>query len=353
MSRGGRDDESRDITDDERPEPTPGSLGAGRGSSSDNTTTDAPSPPQTDAQSSARDPARTVSSDADREVARSPAETLDRSDSWSASRDLTLPQAPAREPVTLGRDRYRLRASEVEVLATIGTFRVVPGRDLQGADGTDAGDGHRLTAQPGDLRSLLDQRLIQSHTVVVNEQPERVFVLTDRGKALLESHRTPDPTAARGQQYYAGLVKPRELAHDAQLYRVFEIERGKLEEQGARVHRVVLDYELKRQYHAYVHEQGERGVDAPTARKAFANERNLPFVKGHIRLPDVRIEYQMPDGREEHRDLELATEHYSRSQVAGKQSAGFRVYRSSGVRLTGSPKTGGAPLVPSDPEWLH
>ena len=265
MSRGGPDDRSRDITDDERAEPSPGSLGAGRGSSSDNTTTDAPSPPQTDARSSARDPARTVASDADREVARSPADTLDRSDSWSASRDLTLPRGRDREPVTLGRDRYRLRTSEVEVLATIGAFRVVPERDLQGADGTGAGDGHRPTAHPGDLRSLLDQRLVQSHTVVINHQPERVFVLTDPGKALLESHRTPDPTAARGQQYYTGLVKPRELAHDAQLYRVFEIERGNLEDTGARINRVVLDYELKREYHAYVHEQEERGVDAATA----------------------------------------------------------------------------------------
>ena len=46
-----------------------------------------------------------------------------------------------------------------------------------------------------------------------------------------------------------------------------------------------------REYHAYVHEQEERGVDAATARKAFANEHNLPFVNGHIRLPDVRLEY--------------------------------------------------------------
>ena len=40
-------------------------------------------------------------------------------------------------------------------------------------------------------------------------------------------------------------------------------------------------------------------------------------------LPDLRIEYETPDGRLEHRDLELVTEHYSRGQLAGKTRAGF------------------------------
>src|SRR5436190_16717068 len=129
MSRGGRDDESREVADDERALPAPGSPGAGRGASSDNTTTDAPSPPPIDDRSSAREHTRTTV-EADRDVDRSAARTPERSEPWSASRDLALPRTPDREPVTLGRDRYRLRGSEAELLATVGAFRVVPERNL-------------------------------------------------------------------------------------------------------------------------------------------------------------------------------------------------------------------------------
>ena len=45
------------------------------------------------------------------------------------------------------------------------------------------------------------------------------------------------------------------------------------------------------------------------------------------------------DGRLEHRDLELVTEHYSRSQMAGKRQAGFHLYRAGGEGR----RTGGTP----------
>jgi hypothetical protein len=45
-------------------------------------------------------------------------------------------------------------------------------------------------------------------------------------------------------------------------------------------------------------------------------------IDGHLELPDLRIEYEAEDGRLEHRDVELVTEHYSRGQVSGKARAG-------------------------------
>jgi hypothetical protein len=51
-----------------------------------------------------------------------------------------------------------------------------------------------------------------------------------------------------------------------------------------------------------------------------------------------------------HRDLELATEHYSRSQLAGKHTAGFHVYRAAGPRGAGASKPGG---TPTDPHHLE
>ena len=258
---------------------------------------------------------------------------------WSAGRDLTLPHTQERQPVTLGHDRYRLRDSESEILATVGVFRVVPERDLLRSD----------AQAEGDLRSLSGQGLVETHGLVINHHPERVVVLTDAGKDLLDQARDE----ADRQQYYAGLVKPREAAHDAQLHRLFEVEREKLEEEGSRVTRVVLDYELKRDYQRFLHEQQAAGVDADTARRAFAEAQGLSVSRGHIELPDVRIEYETPDGREEHRDLELATEHYSRAQLAGKHNAGFRVYRAGGARGAGSTKPGGTPGDPDHLEWLR
>ena len=258
---------------------------------------------------------------------------------WSAARGLTLPRTPDRQHVRFGRERLRLRDSETELLATVGVFRVVAERDLQ--------------TSRSDVRSLSDQGLLESRTVVINHSPERVLVLTRTGQDVLEAHRDPDAGDGRRQQYYSGLVKPRELAHDAQLYRLFDTERKQLEDAGSRVTRVVLDYELKREYHTYVHAQRIGGIDPAEARATFAHEHDLPFVKGRIELPDVRIEYEDPDGVSHHRDLELATEHYSRSQLSGKQAAGFPVYRAGRVRGASSTRKGGNPSDPHFLEWLR
>ncbi len=47
-------------------------------------------------------------------------------------------------------------------------------------------------------------------------------------------------------------MKPRELSHDAQLYRLYQAEAGRLEDEGGRITRVVLDYELKREYQTFL-----------------------------------------------------------------------------------------------------
>jgi hypothetical protein len=74
-----------------------------------------------------------------------------------------------------------------------------------------------------------------------------------------------------------------------------------------------------------------------------------------LELPDLRIEYETPDGRIESRDLELITEHYSRGQLAGKAQAGFSLYRSAGTAKVraGSTRTGGTPADPHHLEWLQ
>ena len=49
---------------------------------------------------------------------------------------------------------------------------------------------------------------------------------------LLEAHRR-DNEDARGQAFYAGVSRPRELSHDVQLYRAYLREEQRLRDEGA------------------------------------------------------------------------------------------------------------------------
>jgi hypothetical protein len=262
-------------------------------------------------------------------------------------RGLKLPRTETREPVHM-RDRvYHLRGSETRTLATVGAFRAVRVADLEPRAGSMWND---------DVRHLAEQGLIERKTVVINHRPTEVVALTRQGKALLQAHQEAS-SDGRQQTYHAGFVKPRELAHDAQLLRVYKTEAARIQEEGGRVSRVVLDYELKRDYQQFLNRAG-RPEDSSLEEDvhSFAGAHRLPVVDGHLELPDLRIEYEMPDGRLEYRDVELVTEHYSRAQLAGKSQAGFRLYRASGAGKLGAGsdagRAGATPIDPHNLEWL-
>lgn len=255
---------------------------------------------------------------------------------------LDLPRSDQREVVQHGDRTYHLRASEVRLLATVGTFRSVAAHDLDGIRS-------REDAWRGDLQRLGEQGLIERTTVTVNHKPTAVVTLTHEGRDLLESHRQASDGHPQ-QSYYADLVKPREQGHDAQLYRLFQAEAAKIEAAGGRVDRVVVDYELKREYQRFLNRQ-ERDEEAGGQDiQAFAEAWRLPIIDGHLELPDLRIEYETSEGGRDHRDVELVTEHYSRGQLAGKARAGFSMYRSGGGR---SSRHGGTPFDPHNLEWLQ
>ena len=257
---------------------------------------------------------------------------------------LGLPRDQDREQVTFRGQAYDLTGSETRVLSTVGAFRVVSPDDLD-----EAGGGRDVWH--GDWQRLADQGLITREAITDREGTRHLAVLTREGKALLDAHAAPDADGRR-QAFYAGLVKPRELRHDAQLYPVFKAEAARIEQDGGRVTRVVLDYELKRDYQTFLNRdhRPDEG-DVTTDRVAFAEAHDLPVIDGHLALPDLRIEYETADGRLEHRDVELVTEHYSRAQRAGKARAGFSLYRASGGRR-GSARRGGTPLDPRHLERL-
>jgi hypothetical protein len=258
------------------------------------------------------------------------------------ARGLTLPRTPTREPVDAGDRVYQLRESETRILATVGAFRVVPVTDLElGGAGRDMWHS--------DFQELARQGLIERKTVVINREPTPIVALTRDGQRLLEAHQETR-TDGRHQRYHAGFVKPREVAHDAQLYRLYQAEAARLEDAGGRVSRVVLDYELKRDYQTFLHRKDRpEDVTNEDDMRTFATERALPIIDDHLELPDLRIEYETRDGGYDVRDVELVTQHYSRGQLAGKSRAGFALYRAVGGARNGG-KAGGTPF---DPHYLE
>jgi DNA-binding PadR family transcriptional regulator len=239
---------------------------------------------------------------------------------------LELPRGLDREVVLDGEERYELNGDDSRTVAAVGAFRVVAERDLQSRrdDGGDARDP--------DLRHLRSQGLIES---VKLHGRDRAVTLTERGHRLLENHRRED-RSERGQAFDAGVSRPRELAHDAQLYRAYLREAERLRDKGADIHRVVLDQELKREYQEWLQERNRGRADSdgrPDRHtgeiEAWAREHDLPYFDDHVHFPDFRIEYEL-HGREQHEDVEVVTEHYRGAHAASVARAGFRCYGRGG-----------------------
>jgi hypothetical protein len=107
-----------------------------------------------------------------------------------------------------------------------------------------------------------------------------------------------------------GVVKPRALAHDAQVYRAFKEEAGRIEAEAedGRITRVVLDYELKRDYQRFLNREnrpddatvdsdrqafnvGWTGFDPPASRRGGGPQvsRELDrFALASCRQPRLR-----------------------------------------------------------------
>lgn len=250
------------------------------------------------------------------------------------TRHLNLPRGQERELVR-DRDReYTLRGSESRTLATVGAFRVVSSRDLR--DKNDRSTDPRS----GDLRHLREQGLVE--TVRVHGHREQAVTLTKDGRNLLERHRDGDQRDR--QTFYNGAKRERELSHDVQVYRAYERQAERLEARGARIERVTLDYELKRDYQQWLHERG-RGVseyDGHPDRtddeiREWADDHDLPYFDGEVHFPDVRVEYQEADGSWDHDDLEVVTEHYRGAHSASVSQSGFITFRGSSGSVGGSP----------------
>ncbi len=201
-------------------------------------------------------------------------------------------------------------------LQTVGTFRTVAVTDL--ARHAYHGDRGRTDA---DVRTLMRQGWLERHTIPGRRGGRAVvvLVLSKEGRDFAAQHVAP-----ADQRLHTGLVKPKELAHDAALYRMAQAEGERIGRAGGTVRRVVLDAELKGEVASA---RNRLGIGSQAERTmAAAQALHLRVVSGTVQIPDVRLEYETREGTQARVDLELATEHYKPSQVAAKAQAGFTIY---------------------------
>jgi hypothetical protein len=133
---------------------------------------------------------------------------------------------------------YRLRNSETETMVELGKFRAIAREDL--AEFAYGGDKGRRRP---DIENLMRQGLVAMKAIPHEEMGSRkLLTLTKNGHRFL----TDTQSAGKGQVLYHGFTKPREANHDADLYRLYQKAAEKIEQQGGRNLRVVLDYEMKK-----------------------------------------------------------------------------------------------------------
>jgi hypothetical protein len=261
------------------------------------------------------------------------------------ARHVDLPRGPEREIVRERKRSYELNGREAEALATVAAFRVIQVSDVQEMLGQERG----ARSAQGSLDHLLASGLLER--IPLERRDDDVVVLTDRCRDLLEANRCEHAGGPR-QAFYAGLRKPRELNHDVQVYRACRDAEAQVRDQGGHVRRVVLDYELKREYQHFLQERNRGRADStgrpdrtPEEIAAWAKDHDLPCDGNRVRFPDARIEFADCDRQEQHRDIEVVTPHYRGAHAAAVARSGFQSY-GGGLRLQTSGRRGSRGLDP-------
>jgi hypothetical protein len=197
---------------------------------------------------------------------------------------------------------YRLSDRERGTLREIGRFRTIDAEALF---------EYRYAGKPAAFRQeiarLQQQGLLQRRSISVGKNRDTLIIvaLTKAAAKLVRQ----DPQLPENQTVYAGFVKPAEVPHDAAIYQMYQAEAAQIEAKGGKIRRVVLDYGLKKEVYSKLAREREAGaLEYARRQQQIADQQRLPIVDGKIALPDLRIEYETPEGDLDHVDLELATE---------------------------------------------
>ena len=112
---------------------------------------------------------------------------------------------------------------------------------------------------------------------------------------------------------------------------MYQAEAKHIAADGGRIHRVILDYELKKTVYSPLARARRQSPEEYIRQQAkIAESHGLKVIEGKIRLPDLRIEYETAVGEFDRVDLELVTEHYRGDHMSAKSAAGFKIYAESG-----------------------
>ena len=191
---------------------------------------------------------------------------------------------------------------------------------------------------------LEERNLVRVDTVPARNdgrwlRPQRIEVvtLTKYGEQLAhETGKFP-----LDQKLYHGLVKPREVEHDTQIYRAYLKEAGRIEDAGGKNLRVELDFELKHkvQKALYAARKAEPERDLAEIKREVAERFELPHIHNKIEIPDARIHYELDQGSQTaFADIEVVTAAYRPKHLQSKAHAGFRMYASSSDKASLSAK---------------
>jgi hypothetical protein len=196
-------------------------------------------------------------------------------------------------------------------MTEIGKFRTINLEDL--AKYRYLGMDSRMRRE---IDNLASQGLVQTKSVWTGKDHEtlKVVTLTKAGKKYL------DRAGVEGV-LYVGIVKPNEIAHDSAIYRMYQKELERIAKDGGTIQKVTLDYELKKQVYSKLAKEKPGAPEYKQRQQEIAAEHGLKVVRGHIQLPDLRIEYKTREGLVEQRDLELATTHYRCGSLGAKAEA--------------------------------
>jgi hypothetical protein len=236
-----------------------------------------------------------------------------------------------------------LRDEEKKLLTEVGRFRVVRVEDLN----QTIYDGKSRKLE-NDLNYLREKKLVETQRVNLRHDGKRrtierveVATLTKAGRSLL----IKQGDLPKDQKVYAGLVKPREVEHDSQIYRAYRKEAERIESKGGSNLRVRLDYEIKAQVQKaiYAERKADPKRDMAEIKQQVAARLELPFVDGRIQIPDGRIDYDLPrevnqdpsqdqGSRTGHEDIEVLTAAYHAGHLRSKAQAGFHNYASAADR---------------------
>ena len=231
----------------------------------------------------------------------------------------------------LGRTRHKGPDMTERVhacLQEVGLYRCASHRDLVEAHFS----GNSFAAAKGLERLVRSGAMLQHRARGPNGGAFTLYTLTKPGAALaqrLAVKRGLDPK----QRAWAGMVKPREAAHDADVAKACRKEIVALTAQGARLRRILIDAELKgilaKRSETARARQGKEEADR--ARRKAADELHLPCDdQGHVQIPDAQIQYVDEAGNMGRVNVEVASDHYREASVKAKSAGGFSMHGGKG-----------------------